>query len=122
MVLWDCAPTMGLYEEEPTKEIQLSVVNVTTKSKGPIMDESLLLPKIRKIQESMKKISSNTQTTYKFYLVTTKDKVPAVSNLVRIVESGKKGPVEYNMGYDTVEGIKKTKENISLFELCNLPE
>ena len=50
MVLWDCAPTLELGEEEPTEEIQLSAVNVTTKSKGPIMDESLLLPKIRKIQ------------------------------------------------------------------------
>ena len=60
MVLWDCAPTLGLDEEKPIEEIQLSAVNVTTKSKGPIMDESLLLPKIRKIQESMKKIIINT--------------------------------------------------------------
>ena len=28
---------------------------------------------------------------------------------------------EYNMGYDIVEDTKKTKANISLFELCNLP-
>ena len=62
MVLWDFAPMLGLEEEEPTKEIQLSAVNVTTRSKGPIMDEILLLPNIRKIQESMKKINSNTQT------------------------------------------------------------
>ena len=59
MVLWDCAPTLGLDEEEPTEDIQLSSVNVTTKRKGPVMDEILILPKIRKIQESMKKISSN---------------------------------------------------------------
>ena len=26
------------------------------------------------------------------------------------------------MGYDIVEDIKKTKANISLFELCNLPQ
>ena len=49
MVLWDCAPTLGLDEEDPIEEIQLSSVNVTTRSKGPIMDESLILPKIRKI-------------------------------------------------------------------------
>ena len=60
MLLWDCAPTLGLDEEEPTKEIQISAVNVTTRSKGPVMDESLILPKIRKIQESMNKISTNT--------------------------------------------------------------
>ena len=33
MVLWDRAPTLGLDEEKPTKEIQLSAVNVTTRSK-----------------------------------------------------------------------------------------
>ena len=26
------------------------------------------------------------------------------------------------MGYDIIEDIKKTKENISLFEMCNLPQ
>ena len=40
---------LGLDEEEPTEEVSLSAVNVTTRSKGPIMDESILLPKIRKI-------------------------------------------------------------------------
>ena len=33
MVLWDCAPTMGLDEEEPTEETQLSSVNVKTRRK-----------------------------------------------------------------------------------------
>ena len=41
--------------------------------------------------------------------------------MVSKTESNKKGPVEYDMGYDIIEDIKKTKENISLFELCNLP-
>ena len=41
LVLWDCEPTLGLDEEEPTEQIQLSTVNVTIRSKGPIMDESL---------------------------------------------------------------------------------
>ena len=126
MVLWDCAPTLGLDEEESTEEIQLSAVNVKTKSKGPIMDESLLLPNIMKIQENMKMISSNTQTPPKYDLVTTKDKVTTVSKHVKVVESktkrNKKGPVEYDMGYDIVEDIKKTKADISLFELCNLPQ
>ena len=73
----------------------------------------------------MKKISSNTQKPPKSDLVTTKDKVTTVSNPVKVVESKtertKKGPVEYDMGYDIVEDITKTKANICLFELCNLP-
>ena len=40
MVLWDWAPTLGLSEDEPTEEIQVSSVNVTTRSKGPVVDES----------------------------------------------------------------------------------
>ena len=31
MVLWDCMTTLGLEEEEPTEEIQLSAVNITTR-------------------------------------------------------------------------------------------
>ena len=60
MVLWDCVPTLGLNEEEPTEEIQLSLVNVTTTRKGPVMDERLILPKIKKIQETVKNINSTT--------------------------------------------------------------
>ena len=90
------------------------------------MDEILLLPKIRKIQESMKKISIITQTTPKFDLIITKDKFPAVSTPIKIVESkiesNKKGLVEYDMGYDIVEDIKKKKANIYLFEMCNLTQ
>ena len=37
-------------------------------------------------------------------------------------ESNKKSLVEYDMGYDIIEDIKKTKANISLFEMCNLPQ
>ena len=33
MVLWDWATTMGLSEEEHTEEIQVSLINITTRSK-----------------------------------------------------------------------------------------
>ena len=38
MVLWDWEPTLGLNEDEPTKEIQVSSVNVMTRSKGLAVD------------------------------------------------------------------------------------
>ena len=85
MVLWDCVPTLRLDKEEPIEEIQLSAVSVTTIRKGPIMDEILLLTKIRNIQESMKNISSNTQTSPKSDLVIIKDKVTVVSKCVNVV-------------------------------------
>ena len=62
MVLWDWAPTLGLSEDEHTEEIQLSSVNVTTRSKGPVGYQILVLPKERKIKETFKKIISTTQT------------------------------------------------------------
>ena len=89
------------------------------------MNESLLLPKISKIQESVRKHNSNTRTPPKSDLVITKEKVTAVSNPVKDVESkeesNKNSLVEHDMGYDIVEDIKKIKYNTCLFELCNLP-
>ena len=61
MVLWDSAPMLGLEEEEPNEEIQLSDVNVTTRSKGPIIEDNTLLPKIKRIQENLNKFRSNTR-------------------------------------------------------------
>ena len=40
MVFWDCMATLQLKEEETTDEIQISIVNITMRSQGPIMDES----------------------------------------------------------------------------------
>ena len=65
MVSWDWAPTLGLSEDESTEDIQVSLVNVTTRGKGMVVDESLLLPKIKKLKENMKKILNTTQTTPK---------------------------------------------------------
>ena len=89
------------------------------------MDEILSPPKIRKIQESMKKINSNTQTPPIPDIVITRQKAPAVSKPVKVtkskVEINKKSSAEGDMGYDIIEDMKKTKANISLFEMYNLP-
>ena len=37
------------------------------------------------------------------------------------VDNVKKNLKELEMGYDIVENNKKDKENISLFEMCNVP-
>ena len=51
MVLWDWSPTLGLKEEEQAKEIQVSSVNLTTRSKGLVVDKSLVFPKAKRIEE-----------------------------------------------------------------------
>ena len=50
---------LGLEEEEPNEEIHLSDVNVTTRRKGPIIEYNKLLPKIKRIQENLKKFRNN---------------------------------------------------------------
>ena len=78
------------------------------------------------MKENMKKILSTTQTTPKCNPVNIKETNPVVNKpvktMVNKIEDTKKGLVEHDMGYDIVEDIKKTKSNISLFELCNLPQ
>ena len=85
------------------------------------MDESILLPKIRKIQKNMKKINSSTQTPPKFDLVTFKEKVIAVTKpgnaMENKIESNKKILRECDMGYGIIEDIKKTNK-IFLYLKC----
>ena len=79
--------------------------------KGTIMDESILLPKIRKIEKNMKKINSSTQTPPNSDLVTFKEKVTTVIKPRNVVEnkieSNRKSLTECDMGYDIIEDIKK---------------
>ena len=74
----------------------------------------------------MKKIRNNTQTLPVPDLVITRQNAPTISKPVKAaenkVESLKKISTECEMGYVIIEDIKKTKENISLFEMCNLPQ
>ena len=83
MVLWDCAPMLGLEEEEPNEEIQLLDVNVTTRSKVPIIEDNTLLPNIKRIQENLKKFKNNTQAQLIPDLVITRQNSLAVSKPVK---------------------------------------
>ena len=96
-------------------------MNVTTRSKGPVIEDNTLLPKIKKIQENMKKIRNNTQTLPVPDLVTIRKNAPIINKPMKATEN-KKRSTKCEMGYDIMEDIKKTKENISLFEMCNLPQ
>ena len=99
-------------------------VNVTNRIKGPITDDNTLLPKIKRIQENLKKVRNNTQTQLIPDLVITRHNTPIVSKTVkddeRKVEGVKKNSTDYAMGYDIIEDTKKTKANIYLFEMCSL--
>ena len=78
---------LGLENEETTEEIQLSTVSVTTRSKGPLIEDNTLLPKIKKIQENMKKIINNTQTLPVLDLVIIRQNTPTIGKPVKVAEN-----------------------------------
>ena len=53
----------------------MSSVNVTTISKGAVVEEILVLPKIKKMKENMKKTLSTTQSTPKPSFVNIKETI-----------------------------------------------
>ena len=74
----------------------------------------------------MKKIRNNTQAINipKFFISSQSPKIVnmPVKSVDNKVENVKKSPTKHEMGCDIIEYIKKTKANISLFEMCNLPQ
>ena len=121
---------MGLYDHGRVGRRRTHRINttfkITTRSQGPIIYEALL-PKIKRFQESMKNIASKNQNPLIPEKVIAKQKAQTISKETKVVENNsnnnnKKRSVEPNMGYDIVEDIKKTKESVLLFEMCNLPQ
>ena len=126
MVLWDCVSMFDTKEEDSLKQEETSKTNVTTRSPSLLKEDNSILPKIKKFQENMKKIQKNT-TTVKMPEFTISSQNPKKINMpVKHVEDKidnvKKNLKEPEMGYDIVEDTKKAKANISLFEMCNLPQ
>ena len=86
----------------------------------------MIMPKIKKLQENMKKIKNNTWTVNipEFFIMDQKPKIVSmpVKSAENKVENVKKNSTEHETGYDIIEYIKKSKANISLFEMRNLPQ
>ena len=122
MVIWDWVPTLGLNEDEQSEEVQTSPINVTTRSKVPVGDQSLVLLKVRNIKETFEKIIITTQTQQKVNSKGMKETNPTINKPVETLANKIETTKEQDMGYDIVGDIKKTKSNISLFELCNFPQ
>ena len=114
LVLWDWAvPTLGLKEEEQAEEIQVSSVKITTRSKGIVVDQILVFPKVNITKETMKRNIGTTRPQHKVNPENIKETILVINKHVKNVEnkpeSTNKGMEEYNMGYDIVEDIKNTK-------------
>ena len=99
---------------------------MTIRSQGLINKDNSILPKIKRLQENVKKIQKSTPTDKIPKFTITSQNPKKINMLVKPVEEKidnvKKNLEEHNMEYNIVEDIKRAKPNISLFEMCNVPQ
>ena len=60
MVLWDRVSLFDTEEEKDPRHEDILETNVTTRSQGLIKENSLMLPKIKRLQKNVKKFQKNT--------------------------------------------------------------
>ena len=99
---------------------------MTTRSQGLLNNDKSVIPKIKRLQENVKKIQKST-TTDKVPEFTITSQDPKQINMpIKPIEEKtddvKNNLKEHKMEYDIVEDIKRAKANISLFEMCNVPQ
>ena len=56
LVLWDCVSLFDTEDEDSLKHEEISETNVTTRSQGLIKEDRSVLPKIKRLQENVKRI------------------------------------------------------------------
>ena len=113
-------------EEGSLKREEISETNVTTRSRGLVKEDKSIILKIKRLQENMKKVQKNTKANKILEFTITSQDPKKINMPVKPIEEKidnvKKNLKEHEMGYDIVEDIKKAKANISLFEMCNVPQ
>ena len=124
MVLWDCVSMFDTEKESDLRHEDILEANVTMRSQGIIKEDSLIIPKIKRLQKNVKKFQKNT-TTNKIPEFTITSQNPKQINvptnpIEEKINNVKTNLTEHKMEYDIVEDIKKVKANISLFEMCNV--
>ena len=125
-VLWHCVSLFDTKEEGSLKQEETSETNVTTRIQGLLNKDNLILPKIKRLQENMNKIQkTNIDDKIPEFTITSQDlkqvnmPIKPIEDKVDNVKENLKTP---EMGYDIMEDIKRSKVNISLFEMCNVPQ
>ena len=66
LVLWDCVSMFDTIEEGSLKHEETSETNVTTRSRDLVKENKSILPKIKKIQENIKKKNNTTDKIPEF--------------------------------------------------------
>ena len=114
LVLWDCVSLFDTEDEGSLKHEEISETNVTTRSQGLLNKDNSILPKIKRLQENVKKIQKNNiDDKIPEFTFTSQDPkqvnmhVKPIEDKVDNVKENLKAP---EMGYDIVEDIKRAKE------------
>ena len=119
MVLWDSISLFDAEEERNWGYEDVMETNVTTRSQGLAKENSLMLPKIKRLQKNVKKFQRNSYADeIPKFTITSQD--PRQHDMLakpneEKMNADKLHPTEPQMDYDIVEDIKKVKANISLF-------
>ena len=113
MVLWDCVLLFDAKEEKDLRYEDILETNITTRSQGLIKENSLVLPKIRRLQKNVKKFQKNT-TANKILEFTITSQNPRQINMPtkpieEKINNVKTNLTEHKMDYDIMEDIKKVR-------------
>ena len=126
LVLWDYVSMFDTEKKIDLRHEDISEANVTMRSQGMIKEDRLIIPKIKRLQKNVKKFQKST-TANKIleFTITSQDPKQINMPVKPVVEKSdniKKHLEEHKMEYDIVEDIKRAKANISMFEMCNVPQ
>ena len=126
MVLWDFVSFFDVEEKKDLRHENILETNVMTRSQGLIKENSLMLLKIKRLQKNVNKFQNNSSANkIPDFTITSQNprqiNMPTKPNEEKI-NNVKPNLTEHKMDYDIVEDIKKVRANISLFEMCNVPQ
>ena len=125
MVFWDSVLLFDAEEEKNQGYKDVMETNVATRSQEPIKENSLILPKIKRLQRNVKRFQNKSLADkIPEFTITSQD--PKQNNTLARLEEGKMNadkphPIEQPMDYDIMEDLKKVKANVPLFEMCKVP-
>ena len=111
MVLWNSISLFDAEEEKNQGYKDIMETNVTTRSQGSIKEDSLILPKIKRLQKNVKKFQNNSAADkIPEFTITSQD--PRQNDTFSKPNEAKMNvnkshPIEPQMDYDIVEYIKK---------------
>ena len=119
MVLWNSVSLFDAEEEKNQGYKDVMETNVTTRSQGPIKENSLILPKIKRMQKNVKKFQNNSAADKIPEFTITSQDPRQTDTFTKLTEEkmniDKPHTTKLQMDYDIVEDINKVRANISLF-------